>query len=142
MATTPNRGYPYPAASDAPDGPGALYALAMALDADVHDNYQGFTAASNQSYVSGAALVLHRFGPFRLLNFSIQNNFDVEIGSGFLQVPDADKPASKVTGAGHVITGSGKSTATYYLQTDRSVVLASGPGGTGFTHEGTLQWFV
>lgn len=133
---------PYPDGSDGPDGAGGISALALAIEAYFGRSYQGFSTASNQAYVPGSALVLDRLGPLRVLNFSIQNNFDVEIGSGFLQVPSADAPGSRVSGGGFVITTAGRSVASYSLQADRSVVLAAGPGGSGNTHEGTLLWFV
>lgn len=136
---TPNRNLPYPDGTDSPDAPGQIAALALALDAE--NSYVGWNLASNQSYGTGTNALL-RFGKLRVLLFSIVNNFDVEIGSGFLQVPNGDQPGSRVSGGGFLITSSGRSPAAYSLQADRSIVLAAGPGGTGNTHEGSIVYSV
>ena len=51
MGTTP-RGYPYPEASDPPDGSAQMQALALAVDGDVQTRIDGLQVQAGQETVT------------------------------------------------------------------------------------------
>lgn len=103
MGVTPNHGYPYPDPGSPPDGPGAFYALAMALDDEGWTTYVAGTTHDITNFGGGSSTSFWRWreeaglihvqgvvtlgaggGVFGDVSFNLPHNAD--LGGGYAPV--------------------------------------------------------
>lgn len=99
MGTTPNLGLPYPAPSDAPDAPGAFYALATGVDnALANTALPSFaTVAGSFAFDSGNGVnSVIAIGKLRIVSFSIFNGSGFTSTAPFMTMKTGHRPAANV----------------------------------------------
>lgn len=128
MATTPNSKLPYPVATDAPDGPGAILALASALDMA----YLPLTLGPSYAQVGGTMFEVVRISKLVLVSFVVARTSGAVTGNDLLvTLPGGSTPAGQIIVTGAQSVGQSWTPMTLFVGSDGAVrVTAPTSSGT------------